>query len=179
MIPRVDERPNTVRLQWQDSKYEEGRAAADTTIYPGMALELTDDESGISQFPPGVTPSSGAVSVLRIAVESLLGGVGNVVEGRDIADPYLGGDSEVITDPVEAFLAGELVPYIIPRSGDVFGARVAADGDFTIGEALKLHTDGTFVAQGGTGTIVAVAEETHDFGDDDPPVTPLLRARAV
>jgi hypothetical protein len=177
MVPRTDDRPSTIRLQWQDSKYEEGRAAPDTTIYPGMALEPTADEENVAQFPPGVQPNSsaGVDAVLRIAVECLLGGVGNVKEGRTVADPYLGG----ITANGEAFLDGEIVPYIVPKKGDYFMARVATDASFAVGDLLKLHTDGTFIAHGGSGKAVAEAMETHDFGADDPAITPLIRVQAT
>jgi len=169
MNPRTTERPNTIALQW-DGKFEEGRAQGE--IYPGMALEVTTDEAHPQQFPIGVKANSIAGSALpvRIAIEDRLGNIANTILGKTIETAYA---------------ADDLVPYVIPNSGDILQVRVAQNSNFAMGAPLKLHTDGTFIAHGGTGTLVAMVAEAFNWstGKDSKGVTntsntrPLLRVQ--
>lgn len=179
MIPRTDERPSTIALQ-VSGKYEEGRADTDTTIYPGMALELTTDEPNQAQLPPGVKPNSSAgfSGPVRIAKEILLGNPNPTQRfGSTLGTAYKGELSSSGDDNV--FDNGDLVPYFIPAPGDIYLARVAASSSWTFGSRLQLHSDGTFVALS-SGAAVAQVMETIDFGDDAySDALPLLRVQAL
>jgi hypothetical protein len=187
MIPRDTERPNVIGLQVA-GKYEEGRAVVDSTIYPGMALEVTIDEQNPQQLPVGVKPNSvaGATGPLRVADVCLLGNPDPTkIQGMKISDAFLGDtDAAAVArgsgETVGVFSKGALVPYFIPAPGDVFQARVATTANFAIGDMLGLHTDGTFVAATDTAAgAVAMVAEDHDFTADDPAITPLLRVQAL
>jgi hypothetical protein len=180
MIPRDDERPNTIALQLYDAKYEEGRAALDAAdIYPGMALEVTTDEENLDQLPSGVKPNSvaGADVVLRVAVECLLGHPDpDTQRGMMITDAYVSAK----TADSETFGDSPLVPYFIPRPGDIFLARVSTDANHPIGAFLMLNSNGTFI--GATGTNKRVVQVMEDLDLSDPvnaALPPLLRVQVL
>lgn len=181
MIPRDVERPGTIALQW-DGKYQEGRAGGDG-ILPGHLLEITtvtldgdSVEKNIAQLPPYVKKNSVAATPnVMVALEPRLEGDsfdGTVRVEKEYTE-VTGTDSSA-----DGFYAGDIVPYLVPKKGDVCLCRVAEDAHLTFGALLKAHTDGTLIAQGGSGTAIAFVAEDFDFGavgNDDVPL--LLRVQ--
>jgi hypothetical protein len=164
MIPRTEERPNTIGLKYRGF-YEEGRAAA-AGILPGHLIELLDTEDDVPRLPARVQEHStaGAKGVIRVAIEDRLGGNPNSIIGKNINT---------------VFDEDDIVPYITAVPGDVFLLRVAtASGPWTIGTPLASAGDGTVEAVGG-GTAIVEVEENIDFTDDDSGDEHLLRCRVI
>lgn len=160
MIPRTEERPKTIILKQIQHSHEEGRAGV-ADILPGMAVIIDSDAStDLPRTPEVLIPNdtAGADVVLRVVKEQKL--TGGLVD--------------------DAYAVDDVVPYAFVRSGDVFMARVVDEFVGVEGDPLKLDDDGTFVLQGGTGTIVAEVEEDVDFSVDPAPTDRrlLVRARA-
>lgn len=157
MIPRAEERAKTIILKAGDAFHEEGRCGA-TAISPGMLIEIdAANSSDVPRTPEVVQPHStaGETTPVRIAVEDRL-------------------RAKLWTDD---YAEDDIVPYKVLRKGDVFMGRVADEFVGTEGAPLKSNGDGTFVAQGGTGTIIAECEEDIDYSVDPPPADRVLLAR--
>lgn len=164
MIPRTDERPNTIALKW-NGHAEEGRAKVDG-ILPGYLIELATDETDVPRLPATVQVHSaqGVKPRIRIAKEDRLGNVQGSIEGRTIDTPYEEGD---------------IVPYVELVPGDVFLGRVAPQYTAVIGTELTSAGDGTFEAVGGGDVALVEIEETIDFSDVEGSDEPLVRMRVI
>lgn len=161
MIPRTEERPKVIILKQIEHSHEEGRAGA-AGIRPGMAVIISaSPTTDLPRTPEVLIPNgtAGADVVLRIVKEQKLTG------GWPLD---------------QAYALDDIIPYSFVKPGDVFMAAVADEFTGVEGAPLKLAADGTFVAQGGTGTIKAELEEEVDFSVDPPPADRrlLVRARA-
>lgn len=147
MIPRTTERPNCIALQSVEGRYDEGRAESDEVIGPGHLIEIINDQTNLQQLPPIVRKhsTSGGVGPWRIALEDRLGNAPGSILGRTILTLY---DED------------DIVPYVIPKSGDVFNVRTNPKAVLTIGTKLQSGGNGRMVLR--TGSNIAVAEVEED-----------------
>lgn len=168
MVIRDLERPKTILIGTAvpgDLHYEEGVAKAGEAIMPGMALQVDATDDGDVQTPELLKKNATAAGTWdgRICVEDWKQGKGT---GDAIAD-------------------GDIVPCVIIPPGKKFQGRVAANFNAIPSTALKLAADGTFVAQGGAGIIVAYVEDkinwsledVSGFDANDPRAQPLVKMR--
>jgi hypothetical protein len=164
MIPRAEERPNTIFLKVAEGTLEEGRAA-ENNILPGMLLDITSAEDDVPRLPCAVVThdAQGALCLIRIAGENRLGG-GTGIESGDLDDDY---DTD------------DLVPYRTLRKGDVFLGRVAHGGTWTQGVPLCSGANGLFEALGGGDIALVEVEENIDFNGTDDEGPDLIRLRVI
>lgn len=177
MTPRDDERPKTILINpRQGQKHVEGRAKDGAAIKPGMVVEViaSGTVGGVSSTStdlPRTNPIMQKQSTAGADQRFLL------VKERFIAGEGLG---DAVPDGDVVF-AAEILP------GDRFLGRVAANFTSVPGAKLKFAGNGTFVAQGGTGRVVAEVEDnvdwnTLDISDlaaSDPRAQPLVAMVAV
>lgn len=177
MTPRDDERPKTILINpRQGQKHIEGRAKDGQSIMPGMAVEVVASGTvgGVSSTStdlPRTNPILQKVSTAGADQRFLL------VKERFIAGEGLG----------DAVPNGDVVLCAEIQKGDRFLGRVASNFVSTPGTKMKFSNDGTFVAQGGSGKVVAEVEDNvnwntldiSDFDSDDPRAQPLVAMVAV
>lgn len=154
MIPRSDERPKTIAVRC-NGRHGEGNAQA--AISPGHLIVVDDESTDLPRTPPlvKVNPTAGAAVPVRIAKEQPL-------NGKMTTDNYA---------------AGDVVPYVHCLPGDRVMCRVADEFVATPGAILKGHSDGTFVAHGGTGTALVEVYDNVDLSID--PLTNELLVQCV
>ena len=184
MVPRSDERPNCIGLQ-VDGKYMEGRCST-VAFLPGTLLEITTNvidnatqETDLNQLPPFVKKNSvSGTPIVMVALEDRLGNTPTSIQGRTIDTAYVplsGLDADAVD-----WYGGDVVGMVQPAPGDVLMCRVGTNSAFVVGALLKAHTDGTLIAQGGSGTGIAIAAETRNFnGVEQDVATPLLRVQFI
>jgi hypothetical protein len=113
-------------------RYEEAKVASGQTIKPGMLIDLNSSGEAI------VFNTAGGDTVTRVAIEDAL-------QGRTVDDAYA---------------AGEVIRYFIPRPGDVLNLLVADGENIAIGDKIIASTGGKFIETTGTPTkIFGEAEE--------------------
>ena len=129
-------------------RYEE--AVAVGIVSPGMLMEM--DSAG------------------KVLAHSVAGGNAEGDE-RLIAM----GDSLQGKNVDQAYAVGDIVPFMIPKSGDVFAILLAAEENITAGDELTSKGDGLFKGGATTDNRMFEALETLDLTGG---ANTLIRARA-
>jgi hypothetical protein len=140
-----------------DVPYKEGEVASGATIYPGMFLEVTGENSdGEPLLQPKSTDDDGDAAV-RVALTP------------ESPPKTTSADSDVPRE--HEYNAGENVQYQVLRPGDEVQNGLLADGtstpatsdaDVSIGDKLVCFSDGSVRAGGTGGNAIAEATEAVD-----------------
>ncbi len=120
-----------------DGRHEEGVAAAGIT--PGHLVALNSDGKLV------VHPTSGAYAETAFALEDAL-------QGRTID---------------KAFVATEVVPYVLAETGDVVYAWLNVGENVVIGDLLSSNGDGTLEKVAGGEIPLAISLDTLNLSDSE------------
>jgi hypothetical protein len=147
----------TGRDYGDDVPYKEGEVASGATIYPGMLLEVTGENSdGEPLLQPKSTDDDGDAAV-RVALTP------------ESPPKTASADSDVPRE--HEYDAGESVQYQVFRPGDEIQNGLLADGTalttasnatVAIGDKLVTYSDGSVRTGGTAGNAIAEATEAVD-----------------
>lgn len=123
---------NEIVLKGDYDRYEEAKINASATLKPGMLVELNSSGELIAQA------TTGKAVVTRVM----------------LIDAFQG------KTKTDAWTAGEVGRYYIPRAGDLLNLLALSGEDIDIGEQVLANNAGKVIATTGTpAKVLGVAEE--------------------